>query len=69
MIVRRELCGIATAYMLALGLFTLGSTAAQSQTWPNRIVRLIVPYPAGGELTRSLALLAANYPRGGGSRY
>jgi tripartite-type tricarboxylate transporter receptor subunit TctC len=33
----------------ALTLFTVAAIAnAQAQEWPNRVVRIIVPYPAGG---------------------
>ena len=49
MILRRHIHRIAAAAILALGLSTLASiAAAQTQAWPNRVVRLIVPYPAGG---------------------
>ena len=48
MIVRGQSRGIVAVYALALGLSTLASTAAHAQVWPSRIVRLIVPYPAGG---------------------
>src|SRR5690242_7089458 len=34
--------------MIAAGLFALGSLAATAQGYPNRPVRLIVPFPAGG---------------------
>ncbi len=36
---------------LALGLFagaTLLATAASAQNFPNRVIRMVVPYPAGG---------------------
>ena len=36
---------------LALGLFATaapGSTAASAQTFPERVIKLVVPYPAGG---------------------
>jgi len=35
--------GLTAALMLALGV-----TAANAQTFPNRVVRIIVPFPAGG---------------------
>ena len=50
MIDRRQIRDIAAAFMLALGLIALASAAAhaQAQSWPNRFIRVIVPYPAGG---------------------
>jgi tripartite-type tricarboxylate transporter receptor subunit TctC len=44
MITRRRLLEVSAATMLAPGL----ARAAFAQAWPNRFVRLIVPYPAGG---------------------
>ena len=35
--------------MAILGL-VLGAAAAQAQSFPNRAVRIIVPYPAGGSV-------------------
>jgi tripartite-type tricarboxylate transporter receptor subunit TctC len=47
MISRRRLMQISAASTLATGL--AGSAAyAQTQGWPNRHVRLVVPFPAGG---------------------
>src|SRR5258708_15607889 len=33
---------------LALGLLAAGTLAAQAQSYPTRIVTIVVPYPAGG---------------------
>ena len=47
MINRRQLIELAAATAVGPGL--LGDTArAQTQPWPNRFVRLVVPFPAGG---------------------
>ncbi len=40
---------IARAFFVVLGLM-LGASAAQAQSFPNRAVRIIVPYPAGGSV-------------------
>ena len=49
MIIGLRFCSIAFASVLALILPPLASiAAAQTQAWPTRIVRIIVPYPAGG---------------------
>ena len=39
-----------TRILLALivAVSTLGSTRAQAQDWPSRLVTIVVPYPAGG---------------------
>jgi tripartite-type tricarboxylate transporter receptor subunit TctC len=44
MINRRRLIATTTAAVLAPAL----ATRVQAQTWPNRFVRLIVPFPPGG---------------------
>ena len=63
MISRRRLMQMAAASgfapsTLALGVF--GHAAqAQTQTWPSRFVRLIVPYPPGGGADTIARLIAA----------
>jgi tripartite-type tricarboxylate transporter receptor subunit TctC len=47
MITRRRLLTTSAAVALAPGLATRAARA-QAPAWPNRMVRLIVPYPAGG---------------------
>ena len=53
---------IATCRMLAAGLFAVATmalaTASQAQEWPQRPVRILVPYAAGGN-SDSMARLAA----------
>ncbi len=47
---RRQTMNFFSAFLLACALAAgIANTAlAQAQNWPNRFVRLIVPYPAGG---------------------
>jgi tripartite-type tricarboxylate transporter receptor subunit TctC len=42
----------------AAGAFGLGPAAAQTATWPDRPVRIIVPYPAGGSTDVLARILA-----------
>jgi tripartite-type tricarboxylate transporter receptor subunit TctC len=53
---------IATCRILAAGLFAVATmtlaTASQAQEWPQRPVRILVPYAAGGN-SDSMARLAA----------
>ena len=37
-----------TAFLIALGLATLGSTPALAQAWPNKTIRMVSPWPTGG---------------------
>ncbi len=46
---RRQMLRTSGGLMLALGAAPLGSAlAAQDEDYPNRAVRIVVPYPAGG---------------------
>src|SRR6266511_1607813 len=58
MISRRRLVQLSAAFALALGL--LGDAAlAQAQAWPNRHVRLVVPFPVGGGVDAIARIVAA----------
>ncbi len=52
MISRRQLIRISAVSALAAATFASGllgrAALAQTQTWPNRFVRLVVPFPPGG---------------------
>lgn len=37
--------------MLGIASLVAASLASQAQTWPERPVRLVVPFPAGGQPT------------------
>ena len=67
MISRRRLIQMSAAATLATGL--LGGTAlAQAQAWPNRSVRLIVPFPPGGGADTIARIVAARLSEIGASR-
>jgi tripartite-type tricarboxylate transporter receptor subunit TctC len=55
MITRRKLAGLCAAAVFAPALIR----SASAQDWPNRYVRLIVPFPAGGG-TDGVARIVAN---------
>lgn len=56
MITRRRMLRLSAASALASGL--VGRTAL-AQSWPNRLVRLIAPFPAGGGADAIARLVAA----------
>src|ERR1043165_8298598 len=45
--------------LVSASALALGGTLARAQAWPNRFVRLIVPYPAGGGADAIARLLSA----------
>ncbi|MFD1840567.1 Bug family tripartite tricarboxylate transporter substrate binding protein [Paracidovorax cattleyae] len=45
--------------LLAAALLAAGGGAAQAQAWPERTVRVVVPYPAGGTSDQIARLLMA----------
>src|SRR5262249_37057691 len=47
-VTRRRSLHLASAAALAAALASPASAQGTAQNWPNRFVRLIVPYPAGG---------------------
>jgi tripartite-type tricarboxylate transporter receptor subunit TctC len=66
--------------LIALALALASSSAAQGQSWPNRPIRMIAPFPAGGlvdvlaraigeELTKTLGqpIIVENKPGAGGN--
>src|SRR3954454_1244110 len=46
----RRLNSLALAPILALGLCALVAAPAAAQTYPNKSVSVVVPYPAGGSV-------------------
>ncbi len=55
------------AVLFSLGLFTLG--AARAQDYPNRAVRIIVPYAPGGGVDVTARILAQQLSDDTGQRY
>ena len=56
MITRRRAIGLSSAFALAPSLFVRGALA---QGWPNRFVRIIVPFVAGGGTDATARILGA----------
>jgi hypothetical protein len=56
---RRMLGALGLAGLMALGL----GAGAQAQTWPERPVTIIVPFPAGGNTDTMARLLAERLQR------
>ena len=56
MITRRRLLELSAASALAPALVT---SDARAQAWPNRIIRLIAPFPAGGGTDSAARIIAA----------
>ena len=51
---------VVTKLVVAFGLLSLASVIAVAQSWPQRPIRMIVPFPAGGG-TDFVGRLVANY--------
>ena len=57
MITRRRMAGLAGAVALAPAL--VGRATAQGATWPNRFVRMVVPFTPGGGIDAIGRILGA----------
>jgi tripartite-type tricarboxylate transporter receptor subunit TctC len=50
--------GMKSLALLGALAFIIGQTSVHAQTWPNRPVTLVVPYPAGGSQDVVVRLLS-----------
>lgn len=54
----------AARLLMALLAFTMAAASAQAETFPNRTIRIIVPYPPGGSIDLTGRVIAKNLQDG-----